>query len=195
MKQSILKLKLELKALARDIKSKKKSRKEYSNGYVPGLSDARWEYRHKHVAYCLARGRTLEQIEPNNRIGTPPLDMNFINWILSSMKEDSNEKLYVVVDRGLSNAQKAVQSSHAVAQFLIEHPNTQWKNGTLVLMEYQHQKDGRDEVPLVMQYIWAPKYKKSVFKEPDLNNKVTAGAFFGPPLENLWIKDWLKLMK
>lgn len=34
----------------------------YSN-----LSTARFEYRSKHIAYCLLRGRTLEQIEPKLR--------------------------------------------------------------------------------------------------------------------------------
>lgn len=47
--------------LIRDLKSQRKS--NYS-GYVPGLDSERRSYRLRHIAYCLARGRTLEQIEP-----------------------------------------------------------------------------------------------------------------------------------
>ena len=70
MKSQIKKLKQEKKELAKRITELKSQRKEY-RGYVPGLGSAQSEFRIKHIADCLLRGRTKEQIEnkwrdPNN---------------------------------------------------------------------------------------------------------------------------------
>ena len=59
-----LKLKNELKQAAIKIRQLKNQRKSSPNGYVAGLDNLRFTTRHKHIAYCLLRGRTLEQIEP-----------------------------------------------------------------------------------------------------------------------------------
>ena len=54
------------KVLAKEIKKLKQSRKTVRDGYVPALSLATWTYRHWHIAYCLYRGRTIEEIERTN---------------------------------------------------------------------------------------------------------------------------------
>lgn len=64
MKIQLKKMKAELKVQALEIRKLKSTRKECANGYVSGLESARYDYRAKHIAYCLLRGRTLEQIEP-----------------------------------------------------------------------------------------------------------------------------------
>jgi len=51
------------KKIAKKIRELKNQRKKARNGYVPGLDRERDSYRHRHIAYCLARGRTYEQIE------------------------------------------------------------------------------------------------------------------------------------
>lgn len=61
-----MKMKAELKVLAVEIRAFKSKRKELK-GYVPGLGGAQWDFRTKHIAYCLLRGRTIEQIEPKVR--------------------------------------------------------------------------------------------------------------------------------
>lgn len=66
MKTHLAKMKADLKILATDIRTFKSKRKELK-GYVPGLENAQFQYRSKHIAYCLLRGRTLEQIEPKVR--------------------------------------------------------------------------------------------------------------------------------
>lgn len=66
MQESIAKLKAELKVLAAEIKSLKSKRKE-RRGYIPELGKSRYSFRSKHIAYCLLRGRTMEQIEPKLR--------------------------------------------------------------------------------------------------------------------------------
>ncbi len=66
MKIHLTTLKAELKVLAIEIRTLKSKRKEM-RGYVPGLSSAQEQFRIKHIARCLLRGRTLEQIEPKLR--------------------------------------------------------------------------------------------------------------------------------
>jgi len=67
MKQTIKKMKSELKEMAQEIRSLKSQRKGSPYGYVPGLQSARSRFRIKHIAYCLLRGRTPEQIENKHR--------------------------------------------------------------------------------------------------------------------------------
>jgi hypothetical protein len=67
----IYKLKIELKALAKEIRDLKSKRKDPTQnngcGLVNGLVKAQHTTRIKYIAYCLLRGRTLEQIEPKLR--------------------------------------------------------------------------------------------------------------------------------
>jgi len=67
MKTHLTKLKAELKVLASEIRQLKSTRKQCPHGYVSGLSNAQNEFRIKHIARCMLRGRTLEQIEPKLR--------------------------------------------------------------------------------------------------------------------------------
>lgn len=63
MKIQLLKMKADQKVLATEIRTLKSKRKELK-GYVPGLETAQYKFRSTHIAYCMLRGRTLEQIEP-----------------------------------------------------------------------------------------------------------------------------------
>ena len=63
MKIHLLKLKAELKVLAVEIRTLKSKRKESRNGYVEGLYSAQQQFRIKHIARCMLRGRKLEEIE------------------------------------------------------------------------------------------------------------------------------------
>lgn len=171
MKQEILKLKLELKNLAKTIRIQKNKRKSAENGLVPGLLEQRSYYRHRHVLYCLARGKKLEQIDSGKG-----LNMEYINFQLEAMQSEENKKLYVIVDKNLPINHQAVQAAHVVAQFMKEHPATMWKNGTLVLLKY----DIKNHCPWGR---WMP-YEYAEFREPDLGNKLTGFAFFGPGAED-----------
>jgi len=66
MKIQLMKMKADLKVLALEIRNLKSKRKELK-GYVPGLGSAQEQFRIKHIARCLLRGRTMEQIEPKLR--------------------------------------------------------------------------------------------------------------------------------
>jgi hypothetical protein len=177
MKTQIKKMKQELKGLAKSIKEQKKLRKpshphydKYIGAWSVELLSIR--YRHIHVAYCLIRGRTLEQVDSGRN-----LDMDYVNWIIGAANPESKEKLYVVVNEKLPVAQQAVQSAHAVAEFLKQNPNTLWNNGYLVLL-----KDKPNGVNNVYCYGVLRNYQHEYadFKEPDIGDVVTAYACFGP---------------
>lgn len=82
-------------------------------------------------------------------------------------------KLYVLVRADLSKSQQAVQAGHALAQFLLEHRDTAWDNGTLVYLKVPDEQ--------VLQQ-WAEKLKQfgiSTFREPDIGDQLTAIAALG----------------
>lgn len=173
MKEQIRALKLNLKEIASTIKNQKTVRKKshphhdkYQGDY--SLLLLRNEFRHKHVAYCLARGRTIEQVDSGKG-----LDMDRVNWILKTMQPDSKEKLYVVVNEKLTYSQQAVQSAHAVAEFMRNNPYTMWRNGYLILLKDSPGYSGD------MQCYLSGYCESAKFVEPDLGNKVTAYAVFG----------------
>lgn len=99
-----IELKKRIKELAKEIKEMKGLRKDtelrrndtrckYGSGYVIGLDKARYEVRHHHIAYCLLRGRTMEQIEPKTREDNAP-NSNYYTKIMNSIepREVANEE-------------------------------------------------------------------------------------------------------
>jgi hypothetical protein len=176
MKEQLRALKLNLKEIAKEIKNQKKIRKlhhphhdKYKGDYHVLL--LRSEFRHKHIAYCLARGRAIEKIDS----GKP--DMERVEWILKTMQPESKEKLYVVVNETLTPSQQAVQSAHAVAEFLRKNPHTMWSNGYLILLKDKPGYGGN-----MRPYLYS-NMEYAEFIEPDLDNKVTAYACFGQHVE------------
>jgi hypothetical protein len=83
-----------------------------------------------------------------------------------------DKKLYVLVRKDLTKAQQAVQAGHAVAEYLLRGPQNSWPNGTLVYLNVSNEEKLKRwcdnlkflEIPFV------------TFKEPDLNDEVTALA-------------------
>jgi len=80
--KTIKDLKEEIKVLSKTIHDKKKERKTVPNGYVPGLLGLRGDARYKHIAYCLLRGRTMEQIEQKTH---DPVHMAWVERIMATI--------------------------------------------------------------------------------------------------------------
>ena len=81
------------------------------------------------------------------------------------------KRLYVLIDESLNPIYGAVQGGHCVAQWLLDHPDQQWNNHTLVYLACNIEKE----------FIELRNKNKdfSYFVEPDLGNKLTTCAILG----------------
>lgn len=136
----LLKLKEELKELAKSIKNK-----TYTSCYT------RRDYRYMHIAYCLLRGRTYEQIEQkvHDQNVLDKRAWSKINDIMDKHKDD--DTLYVVVCGNLNKSQQFVQGSHAVASHCIHSKDSNWNNRRLLVLKHMNLEGFIDS--LKKQYI------------------------------------------
>lgn len=98
---------------------------------------------------------------------------------------ETSNRLYILVSEDLAPIYGAVQGGHAIAQWMLEHSdNLYWKNETVVYLSCNVEK---------MKYLleWDD---ISVFREPDLNNKLTAIAVVGNPRNERMFKK-LRLLQ
>jgi hypothetical protein len=149
-------------------------------------------YRALHIAMSELRGMHRTHKGP---IETPSKNPNKLQCRISTDKNaqlreriDSwktyfdnpgAKKLYIICDHELSESQKAVQSAHAAAQFLKEHPFAPWTNGTLVLLQTEPDKYARsfDEITRRFYYKGSHNWNYHTdWREPDMNNSITAVA-------------------
>lgn len=78
------------------------------------------------------------------------------------------KRLYVLVSKRLSPVYACVQGGHAVAQYLLEHPQQEWNNEFLIYLYADVDK---------WKYKLRDRHKEySSFYEPDLGNTLTAIA-------------------
>lgn len=80
-------------------------------------------------------------------------------------------RLYVLSRKDIGVSQQAVQSGHAVAQFMLEHPD-QWKNSYLILLEVKNINE-LEKYKYIFQEHNVP---HASFREPDRENELTAIA-------------------
>lgn len=97
---------------------------------------------------------------------------------LKQLEENYKERLYVVVSNKLEPVYACVQGAHAVAQYLIEHlyEGDSWKNKTLVFLY-------TDRINIFNNMLNNENIKHSCFREPDLNNELTAIAVYKEDIE------------
>ena len=86
-------------------------------------------------------------------------------------------------DENLDPVYACVQSGHAVAQYLIENPNSDWQNNYLIYLKADLSKLIKKLDRLGIYY--------TVFREPDLDNRITAVAV----LENRDVFKRLQLVR
>jgi hypothetical protein len=90
IKETIAIVKEELKAKAKKLSALKIEIKEtmrsgkYAGRLQGNLIDDVCEWRHKHIAYCMLKGRTLDEIESNCREDNKPnlsvVQMHIAEW-------------------------------------------------------------------------------------------------------------------
>ena len=78
---------------------------------------------------------------------------------------------------------QAVQGAHVVAQFMMDYPKSEWKNGYLIFLavESSHElNEWKDKLQSIndKQYDDRKKIPFSLFHEPDLDNQLTAIAVY-----------------
>lgn len=145
-------------------------------------------YRALHIAMSELRGKYRKHKGP---IETPSKNPNKLQCRIMTDKyaqlrervdawkayfdNPGMKKLYVICDNTLSEPQKAVQSAHAVAQFMKEHPIAPWTNGTLVLLQTEP-----DKYMLSFDSIIHRLFRKGIYnyqtewREEDMSNQITA---------------------
>lgn len=106
------KMKEELKALGAEIRTNRRLWKEAQStqkweiapkpGWRIQMDSA--DFRNKHIAYCLLRGRTYEQVEPKVRDGNGP------RWDLINKLVDAG-KLELAKEKEAYDAAQAVRAS------------------------------------------------------------------------------------
>ena len=92
------------------------------------------------------------------------------------------KRLYVLTRNDLGIAYQSVQGSHAVAQFMLDYPNHEWKNGYLIFLEVDDGESLMQWVKKLRQkQIMLPddkKFEMSIFRESDLDNEITSVAVY-----------------
>ena len=81
-------------------------------------------------------------------------------------------KLYVLQRKDLPVSYQAVQAGHAVAEFLLRGPDTNWQNGTLVYLGV----DSEDEINKWSDILTMKNIPHTVFREPDIGDQATSLA-------------------
>ena len=99
------------------------------------------------------------------------------------LRDPESQKLFIIVRNDLETSQKAVQASHAAAQFQKEHPFAPWINGTLILLTVdvsssnykRYTGRGIDPFEEFYNYYYFANYR-TLWREPDQGDRVTAMA-------------------
>lgn len=93
-------------------------------------------------------------------------------------------KMYVLVREDLTKSQQAVQAGHALAEYMLKYPGArEWGNHTLIYL-----KVSREQLQDLCKKYTDRLRHVAAFKEPDLNDELTAFAFLEPTPEVKRIK-------
>lgn len=81
-------------------------------------------------------------------------------------------KMFVIVRKDLTTSQQAVQAGHALAEYLLHGPFSRWHNNTLIYLGVK----GLHQLENIKRKFEIEDIPYEVFREPDLNNEITAIA-------------------
>lgn len=96
------------------------------------------------------------------------------------------KKLYVIVRSDIPWIHQAVQAGHAVAEYMLKHPESQWKNDYLIYVRVPNEPALRN-YKFLLETEWG--CRPVAFFEPDMKDQMTAvaveGGFANTLLEEL----------
>ena len=102
---------------------------------------------------------------------------------MRTITSNTENRLYVLINKELDSIYGCVQGGHAVAQWLLNHPSQDWNNSYLIYVSA--------DIPKWKEKLEILEIDFTEFREPDLNNKITALAV----LNNDKLFKKLKLIK
>ena len=85
-----------------------------------------------------------------------------------TITSSTEKRLYVLIDKELDSIYGCVQGGHVVAEWLLKHPQQDWNNNYLIYVSA--------DVLTWKEKLDILEIDYTEFREPDLNNKVTALA-------------------
>jgi len=113
----------------------------------------------------------------------------------------SEKRMYVLVPYNLSDIQKGIQALHAVAE-MSYNPSIncndfkQWVNEDKTVIILNAGTTGKNSTMYMhKKALKKMKVEMSIFREPDLNNAMTAIAFIVDMQKDIHILGYLKQMK
>lgn len=89
-------------------------------------------------------------------------------------------KLYVLVRKDLPKSYQAVQAGHAVAQWLIDNPDQEWNNHTLIYLGVNNEAELQEWYLDLLDF---SDLDPVPFYEPDIGNQLTAIAVYADDKE------------
>lgn len=81
-------------------------------------------------------------------------------------------RLYVLTRQDLNPVYAGVQAGHAVAEYLIQYPQTPWRNSTLIYLVVENE----EELNLWGERLSSEGIKFAEFIEPDIGDQKTTLA-------------------
>ena len=82
------------------------------------------------------------------------------------------QRLYVLNSKNLPLPYRAVMAGHAVAEYMLQKGQTNWKNEYLIYLDV-------DDIQYWKEYLDFTKVENVPFYEPDLNNQLVSIAVLG----------------
>lgn len=207
-KTPMFELKQMMKAEAQSIRELRLNHKyeasvNKDNHFQYPLHAKKAQYRLKHIAYCMLKGRTIEQIEKNakrkyDEVRVKELLEGFQLFLKirtggfdAGIAVKDKKRLYVLVDEALPSGYAAAQASHAVAAYMAKQAEQakrtllgmgeikwEWNNEMIVVLKAPYSRlsteDNRIDFTDKDPKTTAP--KGAAWREPDLENRLTAVA-------------------
>ena len=90
-------------------------------------------------------------------------------------------KMYILVRKDLSKSQQTVQASHAVAEYLLKGPETNWDNGIMVVLKVPNEEG----LKVKMDELLSHKIPVQAFCEEDIGHQLTACVAVGDKAGNV----------